>query len=482
MPKKSRRYTTPLYNFIPDDIVSYNNVNILKMLCSADDILDRMRYDSNIIFKNLRNEVFDICDTLPMDEECHCDMGWGIRPYVNKYYCISCELLRRLSTSVKVPENKILDIIVGKYKGNKIQIIKETDKFGVYINNPKYQLIYDSLIERQVKLELVEKSHIDFLTNSKIYTTSSHTTNYIMTCVFITNKMMKYKMPNFPDYVWSFYCNKNVHIVKNVTSSFNDIINNDNFQKTNKMATAHTNLNPLKLSIVKSILLQLVSSLHFLSKYAYIHGMPNVNSLKFTMKNINYKYDNVTISSPFILHIQPSYYSSFTFDSDKGNSFRIGYCKNEFIDDFTKLPISNRELMVNYYKSNKISEEELFIHPDIAENLSYCFKVGQENINLYKNLTNEHCIPILTSSFEFYCFMISLMCEDSFYVTFIEDVQMQRLWYNLWFSTEYNKMMEDLQQLKLKINVEHNDIVDMVSRYTLRVDAIRYFWDHIKLD
>ena len=482
MSKKSRRYTTPLYNFIPDDIVSYNTINVLKVLCSADDILDRMRYDSNIIFKNLRNEVFDIQDILPMDEECLCDMGWGIRPYVNKYYCIACELIRRLSSSIKVPQNKILDIAVGKYKGNKIQIIKELDKFNSFSNNTKYQDIYSSLIQRLVKLELIEKSYIDFLTKSKIYTSTSHTSNYVMNCVFITNKMMKYKMPNFPDYVWSFYCNKNVHIVKNATSSFNDIINTEAFQKTNKLATAHTNLNPLKISIVKSILLQLVSSLHFLSKYAFTHGIPNVGSLKFTMKNINYKYDNVAINSPFILHIQPSYFSSFTFESDNGGSFRIGYCKDGIIDEVINLPITNRELIVNYYKSGKISDAELFIHSDIIENLSYCYKIGKENIEMYKKLTNEFCMPILTSSFEFYCFMISLMCEDSFYVTFIEDVQMQRLWYNLWFSTEYSKMMEDLQQLKLKINVEHSDIIDMVSRYTLRVDAIRYFWDHIKLD
>jgi hypothetical protein len=481
MPKKSRRYTTPVYNFIPDDIVSYNTINVLKVLCSADDILDRMRYDSNIIFKNLRNEIFDISNVLPVDEECLCDMGWGTRPYVNKYYCIACELMRRLSSSVKIPSNKIIDINVGKYKGNKIRIIKETDNFNLYTNDNNNQEIYDILIQKQINLELIEKSYIELLSKSKLYTTTSHTANYITTCIFITNKMMKYKMPNFPSYIWSFYCNKNVHIIENTTHSFNDIINNDSFQKTNKVATAHTNLNPLKLSVVKSILLQLVSSLHFLSKYAFTHGVPNVSSIKFTMKSINYKYDNISISSPFILHIQPSYYSSFTFESDKGNNFRMGYCKN-IVDDNIVLPISNRELIVNYYKSNKISGTEIFIHPDIIENLSFCFKIGQENIEAFRKLTNDVCIPILTSSFEFYCFMISLMCEDSFYVTFIEDVQMQRLWYNLWFSTEYSKMMEDLQQLKLKINVEHKDIVNMVSNYTLRVDALRYFWDHIKLD
>jgi hypothetical protein len=146
MPKKSRRYTTPVYNFIPDDIIPYSSINVLKVICSADDILDRMRYDSNIIFRNLRNEIFDITDTLPMDEECLCDMGWGVRPYVNKYYCIACELLRRLSTSIKVPENKIIDIVVGKYKGNKIQIVKEVDKFTVYSSNSNFHHVYLNFI------------------------------------------------------------------------------------------------------------------------------------------------------------------------------------------------------------------------------------------------------------------------------------------------------------------------------------------------
>ena len=88
----------------------------------------------------------------------------------------------------------------------------------------------------------------------------------------------------------------------------------------------------------------------------------------------------------------------------------------------------------------------------------------------------------MQSSFDFYCFIISLMCEDSFYVTFIEDIQMRRIWYNLWFAPEYEKMMEDLAKLKTNINVGHDDIINMVSRYTLRTDAIKFFWEFLKMD
>lgn len=482
MPKKSRRFTTPDYNFIPDDILPYSSLEILNILCSADDILDRMRYDNNILFKNMRNEIFSITEVLSVDELCMCKMGWGIRPYVNKYFCIPCELMRRLSSTIKVPEDRILKIEVGKYEGRRIHITSFLDTYSPYYNDDIYQGIFTTMINKQNILELCDNSFIDFHKKTKLYLTNSYMTNYIMNCIFITNKMMKYKMPNFPDYVWSYYCDKEVKILRNTTVGFNEILNNENFQVKNKLATAHTNLNPLKIEVVKSILLQLVSTLHFLCKYAYIHGKANISELRFTIKNVSYKYDGINISAPFILHIQPTINSSLSFESDKGTIFRLGYNPNVIPTDKLDFPINNREVIINFYKTDKTSKDDIPMLPQIADKMTYCYKVGEHNVSSFVNLTNNYSIPLMHSTFEFYCFIISLMCEDSFYVSFIEDIQMQRIWYNLWFAPEYENMMQNLAQLKTNIKVEHQDIINMVSRYTLRTDAIKFFWEFLKMD
>ena len=482
MPKKSRRYTTPDYNFIPDDIIPYSSLEVFNILCSADDIIDRMRYDNNILFKNMRNELFKIDDVLSTDDECLCKMGWGVRPYVNKYFCVPCELMRRLSSSVKVPEDKILKIEVGKYEGRKIHITTFLDTYNNYYNDESFQGIFTTMISKQINLELCDNAFIDFHKKTKLYLTNSYMTNYIMNCIFITNKMMKYKMPNVPDYVWSYCCDKEVKILRNTTVGFNEILNSEAFQVKNKLATAHTNLNPLKIEIVRSILLQLVSSLHFLSKYAYIHGKANISEVRFTVKPVSYKYEGVSISSPFILHIQPTINSSLSFESDKGNIIRLGYNSNITTINSFDFPINNREIIINFYKTDKISKDDVLMLPEISDKMTYCYKVGEHNINSFINFTNNYSIPLIHSSFEFYCFIISLMCEDSFYVSFIEDIQMQRIWYNLWFAPEYEKMMQDLAQLKTNIKVEHQDILNMVSSYTLRTDAIKFFWEFLKMD
>jgi hypothetical protein len=482
MPKKSRRYITPDYNFIPDDIIPYTSIEVLRAVCSADDILDRMRYDNNILFKNLRYENFNVKEVLSTDSNCMCKMGWGIRPFVNRYYCIPCEFLRRLSSTVKVPENKMLKIEVGKYAGNDYQVNLFEGNYEEYTTREDCQYLYDTMIYQQTKLGLTDTTFVNFLTKTQMYTTSSPITNYIMACIFITNKMTKYKMPNIPDYVWSYQCEKTVKVVSRTTLTFNDIINNSSFQKKNTVATAHTNLNPLKDSIVKSILLQLVSSLHFLSKYAFIHGAPNISNLKFSLKNVNYKYEDVNITAPFTLHIQPTVNSSFSFESDNGNNIRLGCVKDDVNNPFITYPIKNREVIINYYKTDTIPGEEIPMLPEISDKLTYCYRIGNDNINIFSKLMTGYSIPLMDTSFEFYCFMISLMCEDSFYVSFMEDIQLQRIWYNLWLAPEYATLMEELHKLKLNIKVEQNDILNLLSKYTLRSDALKYFWDFLKLD
>jgi hypothetical protein len=88
-------------------------------------------------------------------------------------------------------------------------------------------------------------------------------------------------------------------------------------------------------------------------------------------------------------------------------------------------------------------------------------------------------LPILQGSFEFYCFLISLLCEDSFYTTFIENEKLRTIWYSLWKENEYESVNSNLLKLKTKDVIEYEDITGFVSKYYLRSDALKHFWECI---
>jgi hypothetical protein len=479
MSKRSRRYNTPEFKFVPDDIPLYDSITTLQHLCSADDILDRFKYDNPIIFKNIRVGKTDLKEILPMDEKCLCDMGWGKRPYVNRYYCISCELMRRLSDSVKVPESKIIKIEVGKHKGKIIRITEHEDIYDGYSEDSEVNYLFTRLLKSEYKLNLLDLTTLKLSEKNKIINTPSYTTNYIMTCVFLTHKLQKYKLPNIPLFDWSFYCNGKVKILEPEELTFSNLLEIESFQKTNKVATAHTTLNPLTLPIVISITKQLTYLLHLFKRYLFIHGNPSISSVRFSIKNTSIKYGSLVFDSPVIMHIQPSSSSSFTLETDDKELLRFINRKNSNELSNKKYPITQTDVIINYEKTPFEETLDIPMIKEIDERLIYCYKIGPENMSEFLDITVNLGVPLVHSSFEFYCFLISLMCEDSFYSTFMSNDNLRAIWYNIWRESEYEDMMKQLQKLKLQITVENSDVYILLSAFTLRADVIDFFFEKI---
>ena len=478
MTKKSRRHNIPEFNFVPDGVADYNSITCLNSLCSADEIIDRMKYDSPIIFKKIQSGELDISKFLPVDEECLCNMGWGKRPYVNRYFCIGCEMIRRLTDSVKIPESKTLTILVGKYKNRHIDIKEFSGRFDPYITNEEYQALFDKFINNENTLGLMDPMFASVYKSTQMMTTESDITNYIMSCIFIANKMLKYKLPNVPIYDWAFYCRGVVKILEPESLEYSDLLKIESLRKKNKTAIAHTTLNPLTMPVVMGILKQLVYILHFMCKYSYIHGEPNIKHLRFTEKQVIVKYEGVSVESPVILHLQPSAVSSFNVYTDSGTNYRLAH-KSSLYKTFDYFyPIENMDVMVNVSQGDVVVRNEVPMLPELAERLSYCYKIGSK-LTDFLELSNNCGIPLLSSSFEFYCFMISLLCEDTFYSSFITSDDLMEVWKGLWQLSEYEAMMKELTDLKLEIDVAQSDIYEMLAKFTLRSDSLIYFWNSI---
>jgi hypothetical protein len=176
---------------IQKEVISYTSEDALMKICSADDILDRFSQDPKILFEKLRQGNFKILEVYPRDDGCMCNMGWGKRPYVNKIYCVGCEFLRRVSPSVRVPENKEITIGVGKYEGMVIRIRECNDCLENYTENSNLTKIFRFLMRKETELGFQNPEVLKLNERTTLFTTGSFVSNYIATNIFLNNKLEK---------------------------------------------------------------------------------------------------------------------------------------------------------------------------------------------------------------------------------------------------------------------------------------------------
>ena len=284
----------------------YDTTKCLLELYSADHIIDRMKYDKYTITKNLENSDLWVKDesfnplekVLSVDDHCLCAEGWGERPFVNKNFCVGCELLRRVSKGMKTSEDGIISIETGKYIGSKYIINNIRNYFSSFSYDETSKKINDKL---SLNVDLKINPHL------KYFSTTSAVTNYISICCFIINKLSKSHFPTIPLYEWAYQCNKNVIIIENHPNlgvgSLSFLIENPEYNKSHVSPTAKKfQSSSLKNNVMISILKQLISTLHYLSAYGFLHGAPSLSYLSFSRKPVHYKYDGSDIISPITFY------------------------------------------------------------------------------------------------------------------------------------------------------------------------------------
>jgi len=486
MPRKSLHNNRKAEYVYPEitsrSYCEYDKTKCLLELYSAEHIIDRMKYDKYVITKILENkssweeskEFHPLDKILSIDDGCLCAGGWGERPYVNKNFCVGCEILRRVSKGTKTPEDGILYIETGKYLGSKYFITNVENFFSPY-----------SLDETSMKINSKLSLNIDLkMKIMKYYSTLSPISNYVCVCSFIHNKLSKNHFPTIPLFEWAYQCNKNTIVLENYPNlgvgTLSNLLMKPEFNNLQVSPTAKKNQAlSLKFNVVISILKQLVSTLHFLNNYGFSHGSPCLKYLAFSYKPTHYKYDGSDIISPITLHLIPSYSSSINIDKD----LRI-YNKN-YLDIHTEhsTPLES----VDYFVGHKITMDyqvPLTIIPmmkELDENLVLGYKIGFKK-NTFIELKINRGIDFF-QSFDFYILICSLLTEEAFFSTFIENSELSSIWYNLWKSSEYEKVSEILRVFRTREtvdNVSFEEIYEAISEFTLREDGINYFWDSIK--
>jgi hypothetical protein len=473
----------------------YDTTKCLKELLSADDILNRIRLDRSLLFKRIRKmepvkEWNPFENILSVDDNCLCQGGWGLRPFVNKQYCVGCELMRRISKGIKIPEDSIITIEYGQFLGNSYSIVNCDNTFSTYKRTKEYEVISRDLLSKLTISNLYDPIFNDINNITFYYSTLSPITNYIVICSILQNKLNKYKIPTAPLFEWSFQCGKSTYILENYPNmgfgTLKNLVGNADFAKGPKSPTARKSqsmtINPV---IILGFIKQLTSTLHFLAKYSYTHGNPTIRHISFTKKPCFYKYDGVEITGPITMHLIPSNDSAITLENDNGEFYRFlnsGYVKHlgekdhilESFDLFVQSKIQSNET---------IHPSIVPLLPEIENNLVYGYKIGN-CYSFFKEVITQKGIPLLNQSFDFYMFMFSLMTEEVFFTSFSEHSGLVNLWKELFLMKEYESVMEDLKNFRSKESEEpisFDEILEKMSKYTFRVDAMKYFWEKIKI-
>ena len=201
----------------------------------------------------------------------------------------------------------------------------------------------------------------------------------------------------------------------------------------------------LKPEIVKKILKQICDILSSLKPYNFCHNNATINALRFDYQN------------EVIVQINNFEHAAINLDNVRlynENTVSKLYVKNEpFIPDI------------------KISNEDTKEH--CVEGSTYKFNTesGKQILNL-----RRLGIPIYNTSFDLYCFLISLVAQPEFYQTLISDPSLSKVWKSIWSSS-------DIEIVNYRIGKIHEDnlfdlsiekIVEILSTLTLKCDFLDF--------
>jgi hypothetical protein len=470
-------------------LIKYSDILCEGTLHSADQIINRWNIDRYLLAKSVSTThlVDPFSNILSKDDSCKCQLGIGGKPFTLPKTCAGCLISSRLYHKGDIIPDQEFTINFGTHVGLKLKLI--TFKKGInlscglkgYSISKLNQHDRSQIIQELSQMRACENSFNIHVQNTIFWESEGALDQYIMVSSFLEHEFEKVGIPVTPIFKWAFQCDCNINIIDEVPSlgrgTF-DEIRAENKYLSNKF---------LIPEISEGIILQLVSTLHFLSTYAFVHSNPCLHYLGFSKTPVNYIYDGVTISSKIGLRLIPSGCSSISAADDK-EIIRIYHPGSLLIQsaDYTQVPkIETMPFITLNNSSSKCSStkksKKLLNNPCMSEYLNIstvCYKIG--NVNNFEHYIRHLGIPLFYSSFDLYCFFTALMCEELFYNS-VKGSKLANLWKKLWLPNEYSDMMINLRIFQEKKEPpQFKKILIFLSKYYLRCDAVNFIWAELK--
>ena len=477
---------------------------------NIDNMIEQFTKDKNEIIDLLENNPDELVDRLwsptsPLckDDDCLFNMGRSFRlsvedliekrqkytsdSLINYYVCPQCKNMRRLIDFSVTRRGEPFYIECGERAGSQM-VYTRSDLKRVYLVKEDLpasvsKALGSSSINQLIKCSSNSCSLPTTLSTLRSYHKmqylgSDSYTNNVLINWYLSRELAKEKIPNLVNLFIGFICNGEGYNLyeylelKNV-NRFQEVPNLlCNSGKPSPTAKADDK-SPLKIDVVRGIILQLFALLHTLRKYDFSHGNPCEKVLRFTQKPVSYLHDGVHVVSPITLKLT---------DFSKSGCTVLG--KNK-IRLYSKSIIAETEL--------KKRELKPFI--DTVSYVPYGSDT-REKVTIYKIKDPHKCIkssllfmylqhlglPIYQASFDSYAFMIVLMSDRSFYSTVMNDKELYNLFRNMWI-TEC-----DFETVKSRLIERHDsndtlcskDVLRILSNLGLRCDMIDFGFNLMK--
>lgn len=419
----------------------YQDYGHCESTLSADNLLSQYENDRNAILEYLRDDPNYLVKTtwkegslLAIDNQCQCQMGKGnIR---TKFICAQCKNLRRLIDFNKSSEP--FQIECGKFSG-KTMIVSKVDVTAPNLSwNDEVGIRAGNYIKQYQNVTMCGTPNMQ----GKKYITGDCFTIRTFIMWILHHHLNKKGLPHIPNLRSVFICN-------NIGYSLYDAPSIGNIKTLETRLTS---------PIVKDIILQLLVIFTELSSMNFSHGNPSSKGILFSESPVSYKYNGRNIISPITVQIADMWNSSLTFND------------------------------VHYYPKNispTIEMEKNFVAPEIStkvgeETGDNFYRLNNDTMNIY-NTIRHIGFPLYVGSFDFYCFMVSLMCNRYFYYYVVTDGFLSTLWSSIWLREDINNVNQRIQVYHTK-EVEgrsnHNP-VDIIKGLWLRCNVLNYVWGKV---
>ena len=421
------------------------------------DVLFKEWQDKNYdIYTKLCNSNEDVIEDIVIKDSMCKTKQLRHHHYNLKQICKGCRTIRFMLSYPTV--TKSFKIMYGANKGKIIEYKRYDFGDEMYKRNDELKNLSNDLTRKSSKYYKYEYYK---LSNIYYYTVKNKYVN--MYCMNIVIKeIMKNKNFNLcPSFLWGYSCTNKLNMVFNQPDyTFNKLKSNYKYIKNGCLDRV------LVVNIIKQILCQC----KFLANYYFVHNNPSINALSFYTETINFEYDTMYVQSSMKCIIEPSEKSSISiYNKKKEKWIRFSTVKEKINNHGFPIELIEPKFLLN--EKTKSLFEMAYVN-DYKKNRVLCYKIGNK-LNLF-NRVRQHGVPIF-KSYDFVCFLTSLLLEKEFYTTFIE-TDYYELWKNCWSTSDFNNLMDDIQYNNKENNYDTISLI--VSKYPLRIDCLEYFFKH----
>lgn len=510
----------------------YHDLECCEWTRGIDTLLFQYKQDREEITTLIMNDPEKLIKTiwkaegpLAIDNECRCQMGNGENR--SPFACAQCKNLRRLIDFRLGGIERPFKIECGNSVGKNL-IVASSEINDLFLG-------WDDESARKARIYVQQYHNVTIcgtpsINNLRCINGDSFTTRTLI--LWMLHKIFTDQgLPHIPLMHAAFICRGIGYSLYDMPSigtiaslhdieGFHDININTRKQHTTptssnetpstiSVKSQHVVLSanaPLKDTITRTIITQLLVTLLELSKVNFSHGTPSIHAIIFNKDPVSYSYDGVHVSGPITLQISDLWNSSATFNDvhyfPKNIRSSMQLERSMFVPEISTKKIS----MAHCHDIGAVDTSIQFVCPSNittcpdANTYSLCkpqnavfYRLTSSTIDIYSAMRHIG-FPLYVGSFDFYCFMVSLMCDKSFFDSVVGNDRLYRLWSMMW-------LIEDLPNVENMIKNIHNDnedrgtsvetfsnnrlasniAIDIIRGKWLRCDIVNYIWSLIKL-